>query len=486
MGWSTSSLNEVPPRGSRFGTISCVVGWIDALLHRRRHRHDLAGRARLVDVLEGAVGQGVGTGLADVVRVEGRVRGDGPQLAGLDLLHDDVARQGLALGHHVGDLVLRVPLQVGVDGQRDVGAVLGRLVDLLGTGDRRPVLGALVDELARRALEGAVGHDLHAAARGAVLLHEPDEGRRRHPGRVDAAGRRLAVDAGDAEQADLAPRDGRHVLGDDAVLVPHQLRYQRFRRRAEQRRQLLGGADDADDRARAVDLAAVRRQHLLVGVDRLALDARGEDDPVAVEDLAAERRLHVGHDPLVERRLLDGGRVERLDPQQLGGEHGEDEHGGHEHEPDAAVRVRDEGAAAPAPARPRWRHGMASVVMGRVRVGVRSRVRSRCGSRGRSRPVPVWWRPGPVRAPAGRAAAPPAQVTTLSRWSSLAGWADPDDRAVREPDERHALGRHHAQLLGLGGEVARGAQVVDGLGELLLLVGQRPGLPLKVLQLVDP
>ena len=54
------------------------------------------------------------------------------------------------------------------------------------------------------------------------------------------------------------------------------------------------------------------------------------------------------------------------------------------------------------------------------------------------------------------------------------------------PDERHALGRHHAQLLGLGGEVARGAEVVDGLGELLLLVGQRAGLPLQVLQLVDP
>ena len=29
-------------------------------------------------------------------------------------------------------------------------------------------------------------------------------------------------------------------------------------------------------------------------------------------------------------------------------------------------------------------------------------------------------------------------------------------------------------------------RVVDGLGELLLLVGQRPGLPLQVLQLVDP
>ena len=28
VGWSTSSLNEVPPRGSRFGTISCVVGWM--------------------------------------------------------------------------------------------------------------------------------------------------------------------------------------------------------------------------------------------------------------------------------------------------------------------------------------------------------------------------------------------------------------------------------------------------------------------------
>ena len=27
VGWSTSSLNDVPERGSRLGTMSCVVGW---------------------------------------------------------------------------------------------------------------------------------------------------------------------------------------------------------------------------------------------------------------------------------------------------------------------------------------------------------------------------------------------------------------------------------------------------------------------------
>ena len=133
VGWSMSSLNECRP-GQPVRDDQLRRRLDEALLHRRRHRHDLAGRARLVDVLEGAVGQGVGTGLADVVRVEGRVRGDGAQLAGLDLLDHDVPRQGLALGHHVGDLVLRVPLQVGVDGELDVGAVLGRLVDLLGPG----------------------------------------------------------------------------------------------------------------------------------------------------------------------------------------------------------------------------------------------------------------------------------------------------------------------------------------------------------------
>ena len=203
------------------------------LLDGRRHRHDLAGGARLVDVLERVVGERVGAGLADVGRVVGGVGRDGPQLAGLDLLHDDVAGQRLALRNHVGDLVLRVPLQVGVDGQPDVGAVHGRLVDLVGAGDGRPVLGALVDHLAGLALQGAVRHDLDAAAGRAVLLDEPDQGRRAHPRGVDTAGRGFAVDAGDTERADLAPGDRGDVLGDDAVLGTHQLRYQCLRRGAE-------------------------------------------------------------------------------------------------------------------------------------------------------------------------------------------------------------------------------------------------------------
>ena len=92
------------------------------------------------------------------------------------------------------------------------------------------------------------------------------------------------------------------------------------------------------------------------------------------------------------------------------------------------MRVRDEGTAAAAPRPGRWRHGM---TFGVTESGSAS---ARCAA-GAS---VVAAGAGAVAAGAGAVAAgaggagggATGEVTTLSRWSSLAGCAD--DRAVRE------------------------------------------------------
>ena len=69
-----------------------------------------------------------------VVGVERRVAGGGADLARRQFEDDGRARLGLDGGHLLGERVLCVPLDVGVDGEPDVAAIHRWLVDPLGAG----------------------------------------------------------------------------------------------------------------------------------------------------------------------------------------------------------------------------------------------------------------------------------------------------------------------------------------------------------------
>ena len=281
-----------------------------------------------------------------------------------------------------------------------------------------------------------------------------------------------------------APRDRGDVLGDDAVLaVPVSSRYQRsgvvpssgascwLRRRRRRRRSAV-----------AVDLAACTSAAPSGRRRRLALDAGGEDDAVAVEDLAA-------HAPAARRsrracRTPPPGTVaasKRLDPHQLGGEDGEDEQaaragtgrggaGSRRGRRDAggagstrchALRGVTGGgrtglrcggtASSRRGVRPAQRHGRRCARS--LSVGVTgspvtaSGLVRRTGGGCRRR-----WPPGPVRGRRWRVRGGGATGRCVDDVKALVGLRrlrHADDRAVGEPEEGHALGRHHAQLLGL-------------------------------------
>ena len=187
-----------------------MTGWSGRdrlVLEGGRDRHDLGGRAGLEDVADRLVDEAA-LGPADVVGVEGRVGRQREDLAGLGVHDDRRARLRTHLGHPLGQGVLGVPLDVGVDGEGDVLAVDRPDAALASAGDLGAVRRLLEHRVAGLALEGLVHHRLEATTGLAVVRDVADERGGGRALRVDALGHRLGgvlVDAGDAELGDLAP-----------------------------------------------------------------------------------------------------------------------------------------------------------------------------------------------------------------------------------------------------------------------------------------
>ncbi len=325
-----------------------------ALLERRGHRHDLRGRPGLEHVRERQVAQ-LGALLADVgVGVEGRVGGDGEQVAVPDVLDDHGAGRRLGLLDALGQGVLRVPLQVRVDGEGDVVAVDRRLQRPLPHRDGCAVEPLLEGLPAGGALEVLLHHELDAAAGLLGSGHVADEGGGRRALRVGAlrAGRlAVAGDTGDAQLGDRVPGQRRDVAAEDAVAAgAREVTHELGDRGVEQGGQLGRGRLHRGRGGRRVALllaGAVGAHRLLVGDDGLAHHARGQHGAVGGEHLAAHGGDDLGGLPLGLGLLRDRRRVEALDADQLGAEDAEHEQAGHGEEPHPATRVAGGRAGGP-------------------------------------------------------------------------------------------------------------------------------------------
>ncbi len=102
-----------------------VVGRGDLRVHGRGIGDELEGRAGLVDIADGVVAQQVGLGVAKLVGIEGGTDGEGENLAGVHILHDDGAVERLRFLHGVIERALGHELDVFVDGEHQVAAGLG-------------------------------------------------------------------------------------------------------------------------------------------------------------------------------------------------------------------------------------------------------------------------------------------------------------------------------------------------------------------------
>ncbi len=102
-----------------------VVGRGDVLIHRRGVGDELEGRAGLVDVADRVVAQQCGRGVAKLVGIERGPDGEGENLAGVHVLHDDGAVERLRLLHGVIERALGHELNVLVDGENEIAAGLG-------------------------------------------------------------------------------------------------------------------------------------------------------------------------------------------------------------------------------------------------------------------------------------------------------------------------------------------------------------------------
>jgi hypothetical protein len=105
-------------------------------LQRRRRRDDLVHRARLPQVGHGAVPEGRRIEVAEPVRVEPRVAGHRVDVAGARIHHDDRAAGGAVVLHRPPEVLLRLVLDLAVDGQHDVVAFDGWFDDVEAARDQ--------------------------------------------------------------------------------------------------------------------------------------------------------------------------------------------------------------------------------------------------------------------------------------------------------------------------------------------------------------
>ena len=109
--------------------IDQVVGRGHALIERRRVGDQLERRAGLVHIADRVILQQRGRGVAKLVGIERGPNGERENLAGVHVLHDDGAVVGLGLLHVVVESALGHELDVFVDGELQILAGLGLVLD---------------------------------------------------------------------------------------------------------------------------------------------------------------------------------------------------------------------------------------------------------------------------------------------------------------------------------------------------------------------
>ena len=107
------------------GAIDHVVGFGDARVHGCGIRDEFEGGPGLVDVADRVVAEHIGRGVANLVGIEGGTNGEGQNLPGMHILHDDRAVQRLRALHGVIERALRHELNVFVDGENQILPGLG-------------------------------------------------------------------------------------------------------------------------------------------------------------------------------------------------------------------------------------------------------------------------------------------------------------------------------------------------------------------------
>ena len=276
--WSVWSWVVCPPRFEHRGHRHLRRGLGLALLEDRRHRQDLAGRARLVDLRDGPVAHVVLVGIQVVVRVEGRRGGHGQDPAGLGLEDHDGAALGVGLANAGRDRALRHVLDVAVDGQLHALARLRGAQDVLGRGDGLTGRALLEGPRAVDALEPGVQRHLQPAGADALGVDEAQDVGRQRARRVGALGGLLAEDPHDPQVLDLAPLLGGEPLGDvDEHVGAGELRLQLGLVHPQHRGQPGGGL------GRVLD-------EVLVGGDVARLDGDRQGRTLGVVDRSAVGR----------------------------------------------------------------------------------------------------------------------------------------------------------------------------------------------------
>ena len=419
-------------------------------------------RARLPRAVDRRV-----AGVAGVERRRGR---HGEQVTRPGVHHDQGAAARSGLLHLAGERALRDPLDVAVDGQRDVLARDGVALGGLPGGNAPATCPAFEGHLAVGAGQHVVQGVLQPAQALAVRADEADQVGPDGAGGVGPPARLLAEDArqpvgglpvpvgGQVQRADLPP----HLRGDrlghvGEAVGPGQRAFELVRVSSQQRREHPRGRGRVDDQR-------------LVGSDVHGVDGGGEGDPVAVGDRAAGRRQLDGAQPALGRLVGVRRRVQALQLHQPAAEQGhhDGEHDDRAAQPSTGVREPQPGGGTAS--------GVAAAVPGRAGRGTpggltttrprRALDRSRraCGHRravvgGRRRRRVLRLRLRRLRHGAVVVGDCHRRLRLGRRRDAGLGLAE--DAAVRGTDESRVLAAHHAELVGPGSQPLRCGQRRD-------------------------
>ena len=341
-------LDPVPVEPHLVGDLVLGLGGDRALLERGGEGEQLARRAGLEDVGDRAVAAVLLLGGAGIVRIVGGVLREREHLPGLGVVDHGAAAGRAPLLDRSGDDLLRFPLQVAVDRQDDVAAVLGGDRLLLAGGDDLSLGAALVGGLAGGAPQLVVEGELGASQGGAVGADEAQDVPGHGAGRVDAIGHGVRADARDPQGHRGVPHLGLDVLAQvgEAGIAGEGL---------------LGAGDGPAEhgselRRRGLDprdLGGLRVLEVLVHLHLVdpqvvALDRAGQHRPVAIGDLSAQRGDGAGDGALGDGVLGAGARVQSLHPDEASRQQ---QHAHHDQADDEAVALG--GLPQPGPRDPR-------------------------------------------------------------------------------------------------------------------------------------
>ena len=304
------------------------------LLQRSREGEDLAGRAGLEDVGDRPVAAVLLGRVTRGVRIVGGVVGQRQHLSGTGVEHHGAGTGGTPGLRGARRDLLRLPLEVTIDGQCQVLAV-NRRGGLLTTGrDDLPlctplVLGATVGAaqlFVIRVLGAGKSHTVGTDE----AQHVPADG----AGRVDALRDAVGPDPGDPQGQCRITHSRVHVLVQvhEAPLAREGL-LGLGHAPSQHRGELLGSGRDPLDLGLLRVLEVV--DHLtLIDPQVVALHGAGQHRAVAVHDVAAQRRDGAGDGALLDGLLGSSAGIQALHPDQAAGQR---HHGDHDQRKEEAV-----------------------------------------------------------------------------------------------------------------------------------------------------